>query len=281
MSCLTEYIDTGNEVTYNYKQYLRDEEGAERGEKPFSIIDGIYTQHKTDDIRPLFEDYVLVQFPKPVSLIKEMLEIASPSGSEDDIIIDFFSGSCTTAHAVLDLNNEDGGDRKFIMVQLPEPCDEKSEAYKAAYKPIADIGKERIRRVISKVKKEREGELDLDTGKKKQDLGFRVFKLAPSNFKTWQGDQTDPERIREQLEFHINHRDPQATSEDILYELLLKAGFPLTTAVETIDISGKTAYSVADGALIICLDAAFHENDQLKTNAVQIMESAEVQFRTV
>ena len=239
--------------------------------------------------------------PKPVRLIRRILEV---SVGENDLILDFFSGSCATAHAILDINKEDGGNRKFIMVQLPEPCDEKTEAFKAGYKTIADIGKERIRRVIRNISKEQDGQLDLDSGSKAQDLGFKVFKLSESNFKTWQGDEDDPAKLQEQLEMHVNHVNPSSTPEDILYELLLKAGFPLTTKVEEISISDKSAYSIAEGALIICLDddltkeaiqaisalkpvqcicldAAFHENDQLKTNAVQTMESAKVQFRTV
>lgn len=239
--------------------------------------------------------------PKPVRLIRRMIQIAA---NEDDLILDFFSGSCATAHAVIDSNAEDDGIRKFIMVQLPEPCDEKSEAFKSGYKNIADIGKERIRCVIQKIEQEQDGQLDFESGSKRPDLGFKVFKLSESNFKLWEGDETDPGKIKEQLELHINHLDPRATPEEILYELLLKAGFPLTTKVETIRIADKSAYSIAEGALIICLDDeltqgaiqaiaalkpvqcicldfAFHENDQLKTNAVQTMESAKVQFRTV
>lgn len=247
-------------------------------------------------------DSKLFENPKDHGVLGRFCKYVSTS--KDDIFLDFFSGSCSTAQGILDLNKEDGGNRKFIMVQLPEPCDEKSEAFKAGYQTIADIGKERIRRVIQKIEKEQEGQLDLDAGSKKQDLGFKVFKLAESNFNIWEGDETDPEKLEEQLEMHINHLDPKATAEDIFYELLLKAGFPLTTEVAQISISGKSAYSIAEGALIICLDtdltkeairaiadlkpvqcicldAAFHENDQLKTNAVQTMEGAKVQFRTV
>lgn len=253
------------------------------------------------ELNKLFDGKAVFETPKPSTLIKRMLQLAS---REDSIVLDFFCGSAPTAHAVLNLNKEDGGNRKFIMVQLPEPCDENSEAFKAGYRTIAEIGKERIRRVIKKIEAEQDGQLDLDADKPKPDLGFKVFKLSESNFSTWQGDETDPEKLKDQLEMHINHLDPKATPEAILYELLLKAGFPLTTKVEKISISDKTAYSIAEGALIICLDdnltkeaiqaiaalkpvqcicldAAFHENDQLKTNAVQTMESAKVQFRTV
>jgi adenine-specific DNA-methyltransferase len=277
---------------------------SERGITPHTWWDYNFAGHNKEatlEVKELFDGSSPFDTPKPAKLIRKLLELfAQPH----DAILDFFSGSCSTAHAVLDLNKEDGGNRKFIMVQLPEPCDEKSEAFKAGYKTIADIGKERIRRVIQKIEKEQEGQLDLDADKPMQDLGFKVFKLSESNFNTWQGDETAPEKLKDQLEMHINHLDPQATSEAILYELLLKAGFPLTTKVAPIRIADKSAYSIAEGALIICLDsdldkpaiqaiaalkpvqcicldAAFSENDQLKTNAVQTMEAAKVQFRTV
>jgi len=250
------------------------------------------------EVRALFDKKTIFDNPKPTALIKRMLAF----GSGKDIILDFFSGSCTTTHAVLDLNKEDDGKRKFIMVQLPEPCEEKSEAYKAGFKNIADIGKERIRRVIKKINKEKEGTLDF--GDSKQDLGFKVFKLDRSNFKIWDGNVQDTP-IQEQLEFAIDHVDPNSKEEDILYEILLKSGFELTTPIEKLTLDGKTVYSVAEGALLICLeknltkeliraiakiepqrvvclDSGFEGNDQLKTNAVQIMKSFDVEsFRTV
>lgn len=237
--------------------------------------------------------------PKPVELIKCCLK---QSTKKDDLVLDFFSGSCTSAHAVFDLNKEDNGNRKFIMVQLPEPCEENSEAFKAGYKNIADIGKERIRRVIKKIRKEQDGKLDF--GEPKQDLGFKVFKLDKSNFKIWDGNIAH-KPIQEQLKLAIDHIDPNSKEEDILYEILLKSGFELTTPVEKLTIKDKKVYSVADGALlvcleknltkeliraiaekephrVVCLDSGFKGNDQLKTNAVQIMKSFKVEsFRTV
>ncbi|RLB85164.1 MAG: site-specific DNA-methyltransferase, partial [Deltaproteobacteria bacterium] len=237
--------------------------------------------------------------PKPVRYLRRIIHIGS---DKDDIILDFFSGSCTTAHAVLNLNKEDNGNRKFLMVQLPEPCAENSEAFKAGYKTIADIGKERIRRVIKKIEKERDEQLDF--GEPKQDLGFKVFKLDKSNFKIWDGNIAN-KPIQEQLELAIDHIDPNSREEDILYEILLKSGFELTTPVEKLTVAGKKVYSAAEGALLICLeknltkeliraiaekephrvvclDSGFKGNDQLKTNAVQIMKSFKVEsFRTV
>ncbi|MDO9527547.1 MAG: site-specific DNA-methyltransferase [Syntrophales bacterium] len=250
------------------------------------------------EVRALFDKKKIFDNPKPTALIKRMLAF----GSGKDIILDFFSGSCTTTHAVLDLNKEDGGNRKFIMVQLPEPTDENSEAHNAGYKTISDIGKERIRRVIKQINKEKEGTLAFK--ETKQDLGFKVFKLDKSNFKIWDG-AVDDKPIHEQLEFAIDHIDPNSKEDDILYEILLKSGFELTTPLETLTLEGKKVYSVAEGALLICLemnltkeliraiakmepqrvvclDSGFEGNDQLKTNAVQIMKTSDVEsFRTV
>ena len=264
----------------------------------------------------------LFDYPKPVSLIKRMLRM-SPVGKSQDIILDFFSGSCTTAHAVLDLNKEDGGNRKFIMVQLPEPCDESSEAFKAGYKTIADIGKERIRRVIKKIQDEQKPQIGTNKHElkqaglfenigedscefvAKQDLGFKVFKLDKSNFKIWDGEVEGDSELVHQVELAIDHIDPDSRPEDILFEILLKAGFPLTAKIAKLAVAGKTVYSIEDNALLICLDGGldkevitamaklsparvvcldqgFKDNDQLKTNAVQIMKSHGVEnFRTV
>ena len=253
----------------------------------------------------------LFQNVKHKGLLEDVVRFAICSDNED-IILDFFAGSCTTAHAVLDLNKEDGGNRKFIMVQLPELCPKDSEAAKAGYKTIADIGKERIRRVIKNIESEQEGMLDLDS-KPKLDLGFKVFKLDRSNFKVWDSEpKKDTETVKRQIELHIDHIDPKATQEDILYELLLKAGFPLTTKIEKRWMAGKDVFAIEDGALliclekrltpdliramadanplqVICLDEGFQGNDQLKTNAAQIFKSRsqgesehqQIVFRTV
>lgn len=258
--------------------------------------------------------------PKPVRLLKHFIPFILGEGG--DIIIDFFSGSCTTAEAVLDLNKEDGGNRIFFMVQLPEPCEEKSEAHKAGYKTIADIGKERIRRVIKKIEGEQTAKAEEAKGKlpgmaeelPELDLGFKVLKLDRSNFKVWDGSRpiAAKEELEKQLELHIDHIDPKASQEDILFELLLKAGFMPTEKVEKRDFAGKTVFSVADGALLICLeneitrelidavaeagpmqficlDRGFQGNDQLKANAVQTFaarnqgrdKAEQIVFRTV
>ncbi len=247
--------------------------------------------------------------PKSIELLSRLIEF----GSDTDIILDFFSGSATTAHAVLDLNKQDGGNRKFIMVQLPEPCAEDSDAYKVGFKTIADIGKERIRRVINKLNDEQESELDLE-GASEQDRGFKVFRLDQSNFKQWRKLTPDdtPEEIEKQLELHIDHIDHQATADDLLYEILIKAGYMPTKKIETIQFAGIPVFSVDNNELLICLadvvtrelidavvaanplrficlDAAFGGNDQLKANAVQTFaahnlgkeKQSQIVFRTV
>ena len=287
----------GNKANWNLytKSYLKDKQ--EHGNIPRDFWDKFLNRHGTSDLKKLKISY---SFPKPIGLIKNLFKII---GLEDaDIIIDFFAGSSTTAHAVLDLNNEDKKNRKFVMVQLPESCEDDVEANQAGFKTIADIGKERIRRAIKKINKEKEGTLDF--GEPKQDLGFKVFKLDKSNFKIWDGNIED-KPIHEQLELVIDHIDPNSKEEDILYEILLKSGFELTTPIQTLSLEGKKVYSVAEGALLICLeknltteliraiakmepqrvvclDSGFEGNDQLKTNAVQIMKSFDVEsFRTV
>ncbi|MCA0387291.1 MAG: site-specific DNA-methyltransferase [Bacteroidetes bacterium] len=244
-------------------------------------------------------------YSKPLTLLTELIEQVA---SNEDIIIDFFAGSATTAHAVLNLNKEDGGNRKFICVQIPEPTDEASEAYKAGYKTIADIGKERIRRVIKKIEAEKEKqEPDMFEGEKKaQDLGFKVFKLRRSNFATWDANvEKNVDALTEQLFKNVDHISPAAEQEAILYELLLKAGFELTTEISKLTITDKIVYSVMDNALLICLernlthellkaiaqlkpvrficlDEGFRDNDQLKSNAVLLMKENGVQkFQTV
>ena len=167
---------------------------------------------------------------KPTRLIQRMLQVATDPKS-CDIVLDFFAGSGSTAHAMLKQNSEDGGNRRSILVQLPEPLPVPEKPLHT----IADIAKERVRRVIQKLNKEDEGKLPLNGGQK-PDRGFRVFKLVESNFKTWNANVPtgDVAALQQQLELHINHIRDGRTAEDILYEILLKSGFPLTTPVEVL-----------------------------------------------
>jgi len=231
---------------------------------------------------------------KPVAMLRRILAMQP---EKDCTVMDFFAGSASTAHAVLAQNADDGGHRSFIMIQLPEECDAKSDVFKEGFRNVSDVGKERIRRVLTKLSNEHSGLLDLQ-GEGEMDLGFRVFKLDRSNFRLWDGSEPgeDPEKIAKQLELHEQHIDPNASQEDILYELLLKAGFPLNTKVEKVEMAGKGVFSIAEGALliclqdeitkelikaiadadplqVICLDSGFRNNDQLKANAVQTFKA--------
>ncbi|MGG7666998.1 site-specific DNA-methyltransferase, partial [Dyadobacter sp. BHUBP1] len=167
------------------KQYLKDENGEVRKTKPFSLIDDVFTQHGTNEVVDIFGDAKIFDFPKPSELILKLLEVGF-NDKKNGTLLDFFSGSATTAHALLRLNNQDRGNRKFIMVQLPEATDEKGEAYKAGYKNICEIGKERIRRAGNKLQEElaqkKSTELDFSGQEPKQfDTGFRVYRLDSSN----------------------------------------------------------------------------------------------------
>lgn len=192
----------------------------------------------------LFDGIVLFETPKPVSLIKHFVRICC--NGNDGLYLDFFAGSATTAHAVMQLNAEDGGKRKFIMVQLPEPTDEKSDAYKAGYKNICEIGKERIRRAGDKIKAE--------AGDKAKDLdiGFKVFKLDSSNLQKW---NPQPENMVENIQLFADNFLPDRSEQDVLYEIILKMGLDLSCPIEEVETVGETIYIIGDGALMICLGA--------------------------
>ena len=189
---------------------------------------------------------------KPLKLLTDIITLSS---EQDSIILDFFAGSATTAHAVYEKNLEDGGNRKYICVQLPEPTQEDTEAYKAGYKNIADIGKERIRRAIKKIKEDNKQQSLLDQNKNNLDLGFKVFKLDKSNFKIWNEEISKDKPTSEQVEMHLeDFVNPKSSEEDLLYEILIKTGFQFTTKITTLKLDNKTVYSVEDNALLICLD---------------------------
>lgn len=202
-----------------------------------------HSQGATQKLAQLFNGKKYFDYPKPVSLIERCLQLYS---DKDSLILDFFSGSATTAHAVMRLNAEDGGNRKFIMVQLPELTDEKSEAYKAGYKNICEIGKERIRRAGAKIKEENpEKAQHLDTG-------FRVLKLDSSNMK----DVFYSPKETSQLELfrYVDNVKDDRTSEDLLFQVMLELGATLDSKIEESVVDGKTIYNVADGYLVACFD---------------------------
>ncbi|OQB12470.1 MAG: putative methyltransferase [Firmicutes bacterium ADurb.Bin193] len=193
--------------------------------------------------------------PKPVRLLRRLLTLANTS--ENDIILDFFSGSATTAHAVMQLNAEDGGNRRFIMVQLPELLDEKSEAYKSGYRTICDIGKTRIFKAGIKIKSEQDGQIKLGEEEKLPlDIGYRVFKLDTSNLKVWDNTPTsDEEEAFQRMMNMLDVLKPDRSEEDVVYEVLLKLGQELTEDVVPLDINGKVGvYAIhKDVLFIVCL----------------------------
>lgn len=186
--------------------------------------------------------------PKPLRLLNRLLTLSNTE--KDSIILDFFSGSATTAHAVMQLNAEDGGNRQYICVQLPEICDEKGEAYKAGYKNICEIGKVRIRRAGKKILESG------DSAKPLPDIGFKVFRLDSSNMKLW--DDTPIEGVHletlfARMDHAIDNLKPDRSETDLVYEILLKMGSPLTAELVALDISGLTVYSIENQSLFICL----------------------------
>ena len=236
------------------KRYLSE---VQQGIVPttyWSYEDCGHNDEARKEIKALF-DKPPFDTPKPTKLLKQIVTIGA---GPDSVVLDFFSGSATTAHAVMKLNAEDGGNRKFIMVQLPEPTDEKSGAYKAGYKTISDIGKERIRRagemIKSELKSEQSGKLALD-GKTidpdSLDIGFRVFKLDSSNIRKWNPDY---DNLEDSLFDHINNYVESRTELDVVYEIMLKYGLDLTYSVDEYTFAGKKVYSIGLGALLICLD---------------------------
>jgi len=281
----------------------------------------------SEEIKELFGSVTVFENPKPVGLLMELLRLGSDDTS---IVFDFFAGSGSIAHAVMNLNHEDGGQRRFVLAQLPELCPPDSEARRLGFATIADVTTERVRRVIKAfshgkrqektgaAKKGKGSDLfaasssptpvssGLSPRERPPDLGFRVFKLAESNFTPWHADAPKTgEKLAGQMALHVDHIREGRSEQDLLYEVLLKSGFPLTTTVETRVLGGVKVFSIAGGAMlacfdkaltleavramgdlqpqrVVCLDAGFKENDQLKTNAAQIFKSKGVtSFKTV
>ena len=311
--------ETKNGYAVNKKEYLDSatdiiNDGDKmyaiiKKESPFnSVIDHVSSGSGTKELMNLFNGKIFDN-PKSVVLLKDYLQNIL---SNDGIILDFFAGSATTAHAVMQLNAEDGGNRKHIMVQLPEPTDEKSEAFKAGYKKISDIARERINRAGEKIKvdfadKLAERETPLD-------VGYRTYKLADTNFTKWQSAPTgDLTELQARLDLMRESSNDNASEEDLLVEVLLKMGLPLTTRTQTVDVDGLHVYQVvAEGdstegqpvlylnehakptleqlrAIItdltpskfVILDDAFQGDNQLKTNLVQTCKSYDVELWTV
>jgi len=220
------------------KIWLTDRQ--DEGQTPTNFISKYENRHSAKELKDLDIPF---DFAKPMELIKYLISIVNDN--QDIYVLDFFSGSATTAHAVMQLNAEDGGNRKFIMVQLPEPTDEKSEAHKSGYKNICEIGKERIRRAGEKIKEEKGLEAQ------NLDIGFKVLKLDTSNIRKWQPDY---DNLEQSLLDYIDNFVEGRTELDVVYEIMLKYGLDLTYPVDEFTIAGKKVYSIGYGMLMICLD---------------------------
>ncbi|MEW6527679.1 MAG: site-specific DNA-methyltransferase [Spirochaetota bacterium] len=328
INMLKELNKTENELTQEdidkwWKNKL-EEEGEEvdllrlsKNNKPEHYIPPSYEKTISNlwiDLKPnggnQFKSIMKKKFfetPKSLDLIKRLINF-SFGNRKDGFILDFFAGSGTTAHAVMELNKEDGGNRKWILVQLPEPTDPESEAYKAGYKTIADIARERIRRAAKKIqeeineeKKKKAGEIQFEEQKEtKHDLGFKVFKLDESNFKQWRPFVPEnPEQIKEAILKFVDNVKPESTEENMLYELMLKNGKKLTDKVkkkdgyyiindnELVIMLDKVDKKIIDSIIqlkpqkVIALDKLFNGNDPLKTNTVLQFKDAGIEFRSV
>jgi adenine-specific DNA-methyltransferase len=282
--------------------------------------DAGHTDESKKEIYSIFNKGFEFDTPKPTRLLRLLTSIAGRR--RDFLIIDFFAGSATMSDAAMSMNADDGGSRRCISVQLPEPCSEDSELRKAGFETIADIAKERIRRAGAKIREEHDAKLnaaekdaDLLTPQSSNesslttlDTGFRVFKLAPSNFKRWDGEAAaaSKEALVQQMEATLDHIATGATEDSLLFEILLKAGYQLTCPLEKLALAGHTVWSVDGGSLFvcvedridsalvdavaekhpvqfICLDRALQGDDPLKVNTLETFRSAqpEIQFRTV
>ena len=238
--------EKNGKYSVRFKQYLRDENGVMRKGKPLSLLTFVFNQDGTKEMEELLGRGIF-DFPKPTELIKYFLSLRINEIEDNEYtVLDFFSGSSTTAHAVMRQNAEDNGKRKFIMVQLPEVTDEKSEAYKAGYKTICEIGKERIRRAGAKIKDEN------PLGTQQLDVGFRVLKCDSSNMKDvyYRPDEYEPS-LFESLTDNIKE---DRTPEDLLFQVMLDFGVLLSSKIEETVIAGKKVFQVEDNFLIACFD---------------------------
>jgi len=275
---------------YGFRRDLLDEELMNRKSITDLLLDWGDNQDSDNEMKELFGEHKPFDYTKPTKLIYNLIK--SVDNSSNDFVLDFFAGSASTAHAVLSLNQEDNGTRKFILVQLPELCDESSEAYKSGYKTISDISRERIRRVIRNLNGNAE---DLDSG-----LGFKSYKLSPSNFKVWRSEEITEENIERQLEAFIDPVKPESQVEDMLVELILKSGYKLTEKVENLgdfyyinnelvialtkmnqEIAAKIMDLSPKPQKVIVLDRLFEGSDELKTNTALQMMDAGVGLRTI
>lgn len=299
-----EFKHTSSGWSVYKKQYEKDRAD---GVLPPSILDFVQSADGTRELREMLVEKIFDN-PKPSKLLKYFAEM---SAKNDDVVLDFFAGSATTAHAVMQLNAEDGGNRKHIMVQLPEPIDEKREAFNK-YKKISDIARERINRAGEKIKADFADKLA--ERKTPLDVGYRTYKLADTNFTKWQSAPTDDlTELQARLDLMRKSSNDDASEEDLLVEVLLKMGLPLTTRTKTVDVDGLHVHQVvtegnsSEGQPVlylnehtkptldqlrtiitdltpskfVILDDAFQGDNQLKTNLVQTCKSCDVELWAV
>ena len=245
----------GNKYNIYEKDYLEDGDGARRV-RPKSVLAGAAysTDVATKEYRAIM-GRVEFSNPKPVAMIKDLIEYAT-NPNEQSIIMDFFSGSATLAHAVMQLNAEDGGNRRFICVQIPELCEDDTDAYKEGYKNLCEIAEERLRRTGKKILEENAQTELGDEEKKPLDVGFKVFKLDDSNIKSWDSapiEDTQIDIFYERLNSMIDTVKHDRTDMDVVYEVMLKMGIPLDVEVQYMEINDKIVYIVGDFLLMICL----------------------------
>lgn len=280
------------------KKFLNDLESEFTG---FStILNTVYNTQGTRQLRDLFEGKEYFDFPKPTELLSELIK--QGTNNEGDTVLDFFAGSGTTAHAVIEQNERDGINRKFICVQLPEKTEEGTEANTAGFSSISEISQVRIKKAIDKISKESESKIPFG---KRQQFGFRKYTLSPSNFKIWRGDVVENEaELTKQMELFVTPQRANAQSENILWELLIKNGVPLTEKIQQIEVGEEASiYHTSDKRFafvldkytpevqqkvlalkprtVICLDSLFQNQDMVKTNAQLKFEDNDITFKTV
>ena len=277
---------------------------------PTILLESGFSSTSAVEVNGLFNGKAVFEYPKPTLLMSHLITIGMP---HDGYLLDFFSGSGTIAHAIMQVNAEDGGNRKHIQVQLPEPTEEKSEAYKAGYRKISDIARERINRAGEKIKVDFADKLaERDTP---LDVGYRTFKLSDTNFRKWQSSATnDLGELQARLDLMRESADDSASEEDLLVEVMLKMGLPLTSRTTEREVSGLTVHQVIAGdeehsevqpvfylnehikpsleqlrsivteltpSKFVILDDAFQGDNELKTNLAQTCKSYDVELWTV
>lgn len=234
-----------NERGFILKRYKKDVKSEHHTFDSLCFTENIFINSvATKDVYNLLE-FKAFEYSKPTIYIQKLIE---SSAKENDIILDFFSGSATTAHAVMQLNAQDGGKRKFIMVQLPEACDEVSEVFKAGYRTIPEIGKERIRRAAKKIKEETNADID---------YGFRVYRLDESNMQDVYYRPQDLDQ--DKMDLFGDNIKPDRTEDDLLAQVMLDWGLPLSLKIEQVNITGKKVFKVAENSLFACFDKGIDE----------------------